>query len=451
MPADIEVEASTVQLVVPVDFADLNRMLNESLPTELAALRNITIATGLTGSFRLARTGNVVLLATQGRLQIIMPFTLDMEATYSTRVLGFPVGHTERATSSFAIRVDTQLSADESWEAASESTIDYQIANAEMGVGPARFDIRRMLDGQLRPYVNSLRDIVDERLGAALDLRGRMERLWPRVLQPIQVMDDPALYIQLEPVEVQWVRPRMDSGSFMFGLGVAARVRSYMGSPPALAEIPALPALREVPVMGNAFHLNVPLQVPFSELTAHAQAELVGSERLLDSGATIRITSVDLRGATDGRVHILCGINAQKGILRSAEGVLHMIGVPRYDPATRILRFEEVAYDLDTRNVLLRMANWAMHDDFLAGVQAALEFDIGETLDSTLASLNESAADLEVSEQLTLHVQLERMDIGPVLVSDQAIVIVGLADGTVRADVSLFGRRLDVVPAEGRP
>ena len=175
------------------------------------------------------------------------------------------------------------------------------------------------------------------------------------------------------------------------------------------------------------------------------------SERLLDSGATIRITSVELHGATDGRVHIVCGINARKGILRSAVGTLHMIGIPRYDPATRILRFEEVAYDLDTRNVMLRMANWAMSEDFLAGVQAALEFEVGETLDSTLASLNESAANLEVSSQLMLHVQLERVDIGPVLVSDQAVVIVGLADGTVRADVSLFGRRLDLVAAEGTP
>ncbi|MCA9534813.1 MAG: DUF4403 family protein [Myxococcales bacterium] len=447
MPADIPVEASTVQLVVPVDFQELNRLMNESLPTEIAALRNITIASGLTGSFRLARTGNAVLLATQGRLQIILPFTLDIEATYATRVLGFPVGHTERASTSFAIRIDTRLAANDAWEATSESTVDYQIANAEMGIGPARFDVRRLLDGQLRPYVNSLRDIIDQRLGSALDLRGRMERLWPRVLQPIQVMEDPSLYIQLEPVEVQWVRPRMDSGAFMFGLGIAARVRSYMGAPPELPVVPPLPALREVPAMANAFHLNVPMQVPFSELTAHAQAELVGTERLLDSGATIRINSVDLRGATDGRIHILCGITAHKGILRSAEGTLHMIGVPRYDPATRILRFEDVAYDLDTRNVLLRMASWAMHDDFLAGVQAALEFDIGESLDGTMASVNENAANLEVSEQLTLHVALTRVDIGPVLVSDQSIVIVGLADGTVSADVSLFGRRLDVVPA----
>src|SRR5690606_16547315 len=133
----------------------------------------------------------------------------------------------------------------------------------------------------------------------------------------------------------------MDSGSFMFGLGVAARVRTYMGAPPTLPEIPPLPALREVTEMGNAFHLSVPMQVPFSELTAQAQAQLVGTERLLDSGATIRITSVELRGASDGRVHILCGINAHKGILRSAEGTLHMLGVPRYDPATRVLRFEE--------------------------------------------------------------------------------------------------------------
>ena len=64
--------------------------------------------------------------------------------------------------------------------------------------------------------------------------------------------------------------------------------------------------------------------------------------------------------------------------------------------------------------------------------------------------MNESARDIEVSEQLTLHVQLARVDIGPILVSDQAIVIVGLADGTVAADVSLFGRALDAVPADSR-
>lgn len=444
MPADIEVPTSTIQLVVPLDFNELNRLLNESLPVEVAALRNIPITSGVTGSFRLARAGNSTLLAVQGRLQVIVPLTLDVEGTVATQVMGFPMGHTERASTSFAIRVDTRISADESWQATSESTVDYQIANANVGVGPLRFDVRRLLDNQLRPYVTALRDAIDARLGTAIDLRGRMERLWPRVLQPIQVMDDPALYVQLEPVEVQWVRPRLEPGRFTFGLGVAARVRTYMGSPPALADLPGLPALREVEAMNNAFHLQVPIQIPFSELTARAQGELVGTEKLLDSGATIRITSMELRGASDGRVHILCGINARKGILRSAEGVLHMIGVPRYDATTRVLRFEEVAYDLDTRNVLLRMANWAMHDDFLAGVQAALEFDVGATLDGALVAVNESARDVVVSDQLVLHVALERVGIGPILVSDQAIVIVGLADGTVAADVSLFGRPLEI-------
>jgi hypothetical protein len=298
--------------------------------------------------------------------------------------------------------------------------------------------------------VNVLRDAVDEQLGEAIDLRGRMERLWPRVLQPISVMDNPPLYVQLEPVEVQWVRPRLEPGRFTFGLGVSARVRSYLGAPPTTPTIPPLPALREVESMGNSFHLQVPVQVPFTELTARARAELVGSERVLDSGASIRIESVELRGASDGRVHILCGINARKGILRSANGVLHMIGVPRYDPVTRMLRFEEVAYDLDTRNVLLRMANWAMHDDFLAGVQAALEFEMGSTLDMALAAANESARDIEVSEQLTLHVQLAALDIGPILVSDQAIIIVGMASGTVAADVSLFGQAQEAPPADTR-
>ena len=47
-------------------------------------------------------------------------------------------------------------------------------------------------------------------------------------------------------------------------------------------------------------------------------------------------------------------------------------------------------------------------------------------------------------ELATARQMLERVGIGPILVSDQAIVIVGLADGTVAADVSLFGRPLEI-------
>ncbi len=450
MPAEMEVEPSTVQLIVPLDFNELNRLLNESLPQEFAALQNISMGSGLTASFRLARAGNLTLLATQGRMQVILPLALNIEATWSTRVFGYPVGHTERASVQFVLAVDTRLSANESWQATSESTVDFQIAQSDVGIGPVRFDVRRLLDNQLRPYITALRDVIDQQLGESIDLRGRMQRLWPRMLQPIAVMDDPALYMQLEPVEVQWVRPRMEAGRFTFGLGVAARVRTYMGAPPEPRVAPPLPALREVETMGNGFHLFVPLQIPFVQLAAEARARLAGTERLLDSGATVRIETVDVRGAADGRVHIRCGIVARKGILHSAQGTLHMVGVPRYNPQTRVLRFEEVDYDLDTRNVLLRMASWAMHDDFLAGVQAALEFEVGENIDEAVVLINESARDLVVSDQLTLHVQVDSVGIGPILVSDDAIVIVGLAEGTVGADVSLFGRALPTQPSDTR-
>ena len=189
----------------------------------------------------------------------------------------------------------------------------------------------------------------------------------------------------------------------------------------------------------------MPLQIPFTTLTEQARAELVGSERTLDSGATIRIRGVEIRGAEDGRVHIACDITARKGLLRSAEGTLHMMGVPRYNAESRVLRFEDVAYALDTRNVLLRAANWAMHDDFLAGVQAALEFEVGETLDQALVELNQGASDMIVAPELTLHVNVAHVDIGPILVSESAIVIVGLADGTVDADVRLFAAPEEVI------
>ena len=438
LPETLDVPMSTVQLLVPVAFEDLNRIIDESIPSEVASLSNIRIANGVTGSFSLSRAGSTTLLANNGRLQIIMPLRLDISGTWSTTVFGQTIGHTERASTSFVVAVDSRIAANESWEATTQSEVDFQIAETDVGIGPLRFDVRELLSDELRPYLEVLRDAIDTEMSEALDLRGRMERIWPNVLAPIEVSDDPALFIQLEPEEVQWVRPTMVDGQFTFGLGVSARVRSYLGASPTVSDTPPLPRLREVEAMSNGFHVAVPLQVSYETLTAQARAELVGSERTLESGATVRIDGVDIRGSTDARVHIACEITARKGILKSAHGTLHMMGVPRYDAETRVVRFEEVSYDLDTRNVLLRAANWAMHDDFLSGVQDALVFEVGDVLDEALRDLNESAREIVVSDQLTLHVSVAQLGIGPIFVSDRSIVVVGVADGTVAADVRLF-------------
>ena len=232
LPADIEVPPSTVQLVVPLDFDELNRLLDEALPQDVAGLRNIRVASGVLGSFSLQRAGQATLLANEGRLQIILPLHLDVEATWSTTVFGQSFGHTEHASTDFVIAVDTRLSADEEWNATTESTLDYRIASTDIGIGPIRLDLRELLDAQLRPHLGALRERVDQELGEALDLRGRMERLWPRVVEPMRVLEDPALFIRLVPSQVQWVRPRMVDGRFTFGLGVTTQVRSYMGAAP---------------------------------------------------------------------------------------------------------------------------------------------------------------------------------------------------------------------------
>lgn len=439
-----EFESSYVALVVPVDFNQLNTLINENVPRDFATLNNIQFGNGLSASVTLGRNADVQLLALEGRLQVIVPLRLDIAATWSTRIFGRTVGHTENITVAAAVRIDTQLNTDNEWNATSESNVDFTIGTANVGIGPARVNLRELLDAQLRPYVGQISELVDQTIGESLNLRGRMEQLWPRLLRPIQLSEDPSLWIRLEPQEVQWVRPQLTGSAFTFGIGVRTRVRSYLGNPPSVPVIPPLPALTEVPTLANEFHLYVPIQLPFEELTRVARARLVGTDRLLESGATIHIESIDIRGGTDGRIHIALGITARKGILHSAHGTLHMLGTPTYDPTTRIVSCENVEYALDTRNVLLRTASYAMHDDFLAGVQDALTFEAGESIDSAIASANAGAAEIEISEMLTLAVSVDRVDIGSILISDTAMVIIGEAHGTVDADVSLFRGRIDV-------
>jgi hypothetical protein len=66
------------------------------------------------------------------------------------------------------------------------------------------------------------------------------------------------------------------------------------------------------------------------------------------------------------------------GITGGINGTLYAIGTPVLDTDTNTLRFERFNFTVETKNVLIKTANWMVHDDILSRLEPETRIDLSE-------------------------------------------------------------------------
>jgi hypothetical protein len=70
-------------------------------------------------------------------------------------------------------------------------------------------------------------------------------------------------------------------------------------------------------------------------------------------------------------------------------GTLYATGIPVFDESRGVLKFVDLDFTMDTRNVLLRSANWMFHQSMLSSLRSEAYIDLSaqlQTLRSRLAA-----------------------------------------------------------------
>ena len=131
-----------------------------------------------------------------------------------------------------------------------------------------------------------------------------------------------------------------------------------LGSQPASASRP-LPSLELTPRSGDGFHLALPILAEYPAINRLLAQRLVGNEIPSSVGDPLKIMSARLYGSG---AHLILELGMTGGI----NGTLYAIGTPVLDTDTSTLRFERFNFTVETKNVLLKAANWVGHDDILS-------------------------------------------------------------------------------------
>lgn len=241
------------------------------------------------------------------------------------------------------------------WRLEPNLVAQVRISDASMSVMGMRLNLsdemKPMVERTINEQVSELQAWVSN--DPSLEQAARLE--WAKMCRSIPLNSGggamPNLWLELRPTRALAAQPRIDDNAVTLTIGVQAETRILPGETKPDCPFPA--QLTLVPQMEQGrVSIDLPIDIPLTEISRLVEAQLRGKTFPEDrSGAfTATVRSVNL--ATSGnRLLISLGVTASEtkswfGL--SADAMIHVWGRPVLDRRRQILRFEDIALDVES-------------------------------------------------------------------------------------------------------
>lgn len=128
-----------------------------------------------------------------------------------------------------------------------------------------------------------------------------------------------------------------------------------------------------------------PLKEKVATVWNTAQKPLLLNKRFDSGGKSVVIRDFDLYGNGDKLV-----VKLQTA--GSLDGVFYLTAKPLYNQQTGLFSVEDVDFDMQTRSVLLKLADWFLHGSIRGMIQEKLNMNLTEQLEKTRSMAGKALA-----------------------------------------------------------
>jgi hypothetical protein len=129
------------------------------------------------------------------------------------------------------------------------------------------------------------------------------------------------------------------------------------------------------------FVINTNVSISHQKITEIAAKELVGKE-FAEGKKKVIINSIKIFGGENGLLVVETNVSG------SANGTIYCVGKLAFDNETKVLRITDFDFDLNTRNALIKSANWLLHKNFLKMIEPNLSISLENEISNLLQSSN---------------------------------------------------------------
>lgn len=231
--------------------------------------------------------------------------------------------------------------------------------------------------------MNGLKDELDLAIKAikdsfgVVDLKPQVQQLWNKLNTSYDLYGLGWLKINPQKIKLTKLYAQKDTLNILLGM-TAKPVISFEKQADLMT---IAPNIDNTPLK-NGFNIFLDAVLNYDSLSNIINTQLKGKEFELAKGKTIIVQDCRIYGSGNERMIIKMSFSGTK------QGIAYFTGKPFYDEKKKLIEVQDIDFDIKTKNLLLKSADWLFNKRITNEIAKVSKFDLTTYIDTAKTMIN---------------------------------------------------------------
>ena len=234
-------------------------------------------------------------------------------------------------------------------------------------------------------------------------------------------------WLRITPIEVYTTDARLKNDTFVLEMGMKCNMETLIGAKPTSKYDKNKILLKPVTQIPQQINTNIAAVSTYLEasriMTKNFSGQVFGS-----GSKKVTVKQVNIWHKNDKMVIAL-------DLLGSVNGTIYLSGFPQYNEKTKEIYFDKLDYVLDTKNRLMRTANWLAQGIILRKIEANCRYSIQPNLEEGKKSMMSYLTNYSPMPGVFVYGKMEDIQFQKIQLTNQAIIAFINVKGNVKVTI----------------
>lgn len=415
IPVDVKPQPSNFIVNLNVQVKDIEKIINDEVSGLLYADTsfdnnnhdNLKLKVWKREPFKIALRGN--------ELSYRIPLKIWANAGFKIEKFGFMVSDYREFNAEIALQLRTRFSVNGDWSLSTTTVADSYEWIKEPTVKIAGFNmpVGFVADAVLAFSLKSISKSIDKTIASGQKYKSFIEKTWQDLQKPRLISEDYKIWLKITPLQMSTPPISSYNNKINQKIFIQGFAETFIGKEPNYTINPKLPPLKLENPDGSQFEVNLMNEISFSEADSLANQYLKG--KIYSSGnKTVTVLGVRIYGSQGKLV-------AETTVTGSLNGKLYFTGIPYFDRSDSTLKLKDFDFDLKTKNILVKSANWLLNSKFDRMIEKQFCYPLSYELKMLKTELENGLTDQNLGMGFKTSSKLKEINVEEVFLTQNGI------------------------------
>ncbi len=418
---------STFNLPIEIDLKKVEKAVNDKFKGLLYEDNNLEDDNL---QLKLWKSQNFVFNAKGSQLSYRIPVKIWSKFGWKIEKFGITLSDYYDVVGEIALKYKSTLSITPEWKIKTTTTSDgYDwITKPSLSIAGVTIPVTSIANIALKSCSGLINNQIDKAITESVNIKKEIDKVWISIQEPMLVNQDYNVWLRISPQELITAPLSTQQNNIKLNIGAKASIESFIGYKPDKPVPRALPNLGFVQKQDDSFVLNFSSDITFNQISEIARKEIVGKE-FAQGKRKIKVNNFDVFGS-EGKMMFMAEISG------SAKGTIYFTGIPIYNQDSNTIEMKDIDFEMNTRNALIKTANWLLHGTFLKIIEPQLKFPMGDQIKSMKETVNKELTNYKVTDGVFLNGSVNEISIASFGLVPGALKVIGSASGKLQLKVN---------------